>query len=97
MPLFYLSGIQLEIPQLCNFCFADDKAKKIDFGRELLTIFDKLDPGLSHSRGMTLYELYKVTQKSEIVPEIIRCLEMEPKESAAGRACENLTQILKKL
>ena len=72
-------------------------AKKIDFGRELLTIFDKLDPGLSHSRGMTLYELYKVTQKSEIVPEIIRCLEMEPKESAAGRACENLTQILKQL
>ena len=46
---------------------------------------------------MTLYELYKVTQKSEIVPEIIRCLEMEPKESVAGKACENLTQILKKL
>ena len=68
--------------------------KKIDFVHELLAIFDKLDPGLSHSRGLTLYEMYKVTQKGEIVPEII--LEMEPKESLAGKVCEHLRQILKK-
>ena len=75
---------------------ADERAKKFDFVHELLAIFDKLDPGLSHSRGLTLYEMYKVTQKGEIVPEIIKCLEMEPKESLAGKACEHLRQILKK-
>ena len=74
---------------------ADERVKKFDFVHELLAIFDKLDPGLSHSRGLTLYEMYKVTQKGEIVPEIIKCLEMEPKESLAGKACEHLKQSLK--
>ena len=67
-----------------------DDVRKVQFCYELLEIFDKLDPGYSHSRGMTLCELFKVTQKREIVPEIISCLEMEPLETLAGKACEKI-------
>ena len=67
-------------------------ARKVGFCRQLLAIFDTLDPGLSQSRGLTLFELYKVTQEREIASEIIKCLEMEPKLSLAGKACEMLRQ-----
>ena len=37
---------------------------------------------------LTLYALYKVTQKMEVVPKISGArMEMEPKESVAEKAC----------
>lgn len=67
--------------------------KKLELCLELLSTFDKLDPGLSHSRGMTLYEVFKVTQQREIVSEIISCLKMEPAGSLAAKACEKLMKM----
>ena len=67
----------------------DDKGRKKMVCEELLQVFDKLDPGLSHSRGMTLIELYKATSNEDLVPQIRDCLSREPKDSVAGKAYIN--------
>ena len=63
-----------------------DKVHKEKLCQELLRVFDKLDPGISHSRGMTLYELYKATSDEDLIPQIRQCLSRECKDSVAGKA-----------
>lgn len=49
-------------------------------------MFSILDPGLSHSRGITLCELFKTTKDVKMVEEIKNCLHMELPDSVAGKA-----------
>ena len=68
---------------------SNEDPDKVDLCLQLLQVFGQLDPGLSHSRGMTMYELYKAGSTiKRNQTEIISCLKIEPKDSLAGRACE---------
>jgi hypothetical protein len=64
--------------------------RKIVLCQDLLDLFDKLDPGLSHSRGMTLYELFLATNEDKYLKEIINCLKVDPFDSLAGQACHKI-------
>ena len=63
----------------------NDMLRKAELCRELLEIFDKLDPGWSFSRGMTLYELFKATNDDIYIKEILNCLHMEPPDTLAHK------------
>ena len=69
------------------------KDNKIRVLKDLLEIFNKLDPGLSQSRGLTLFELTKTmpeksSKKVEILNEVVACLKHDTRETIAGRACQ---------
>ena len=75
--------------RLLSQIVSEPKEKK-KLCQDLLQVFDKLDPGISHSRGMTLYELYKATSDQDLIPQIRQCLRRECKDSVAGKAYRTL-------
>ncbi len=72
--------------------YGPENEEKAKLANELLGIFDKLDPGLSQSRGLTLFELAKTMKansnqsKTKILQEVLQCLKNDPKDSIAGKA-----------
>ena len=77
--------LRLLAKRILSQIVSEPKEKK-KLCQDLLRVFDKLDPGISHSRGMTLYELYKATSDPDLIPQIRQCLGRECKDSVAGKA-----------
>ena len=70
-------------------------SKKLEFCQDILETFNVLDAGLSHSRGMTIYEMFKATNNTKLLDEVLQCLHMEPPDSIAGKAYAQAAMILK--
>lgn len=84
-----------------------DFVKKRHICQKILATFDKIDPGLSQSRGLTLISLAESEYHNpdvhrmnvvELLEEAVQCLKVENEDSHAGKrriGAENILRILK--
>ena len=83
-----------------NYKDKEQMTKKIGLCQELLRVFDVFDPGLSQSRGMTLYQLSAAQlalgeDANHALKECIKCLANEPNGSSGFALRMKAVKLLK--